>query len=74
MHVDGAEEVLHDEVENVCSNDGKLLKTPTAQCKWRPCRLTLCSLQMIPTVRPLPQRLSFYSLGEVPGFCSGHLV
>lgn len=27
MHVDGSEEVLHDEVENVCSNDGKLLKT-----------------------------------------------
>lgn len=25
MHVDGAEEDLHDELENVCSGDGKLL-------------------------------------------------
>lgn len=27
MHVDGAEEDLHDELEDVCSDDGKLLNT-----------------------------------------------
>lgn len=27
MHVDGAEEDLNDELENVCSDDGKLLYT-----------------------------------------------
>lgn len=27
MHVDGAEEDLHDELEDVCSDDGELLNT-----------------------------------------------
>lgn len=50
VHMDGAEEDLHDELENVCSDDSKLLKTHGPHSVNSGCNLTwpCCEFVLIP--------------------------